>query len=127
MDNKIQETQNRITRYDYVDGTPDMAFGGLFLLMTVNFAIFASFPVISSSTFSALIMLVVFSGGGLLIAWLSQKLKERVTFPRTGYVAYRRQGRPITRTTKLLIRIGLPFLTVILLAILFLNRNYSAR
>ena len=72
MDNKIQETQNRITRYDYVDGTPDMAFGGLFLLMTVNFAIFASFPVISSSTFSALIMLVVFSGGGLLIASVAE-------------------------------------------------------
>jgi hypothetical protein len=65
---------------------------------------------------------VVLGGGGFLISRLSQRLKEQVTYPRTGYVAYSRQGRPIKRTTQLLIRIGLPLLTVILLALIFLNR-----
>jgi len=123
MDNKIQETQNRITRYDYVDGTPDMAFGGLFLLMTICFSIFAAFPKFASSIYSVIIVWVVFAGGGILLGWLPQRLKERVTYPRTGYIAYKRQGRPISRTMKLVIRIGLPILTVVLLAVLFLNRS----
>jgi hypothetical protein len=123
MNNKIQETQKRLFRYDYVDGTPDLAFGGLCLVMTICFFIFAKFPGLSSSTSSVIIFWVVFCGGSFLISWLSQRLKERFTYPRTGYVAYRRQGRPIKRTTQLLIRIGLPLLTVILLALLFLNRS----
>ena len=128
MNNKIQETQKRLFRYDYVDGTPDLAFGGLCLVMAICFFIFAAFPGLSSSTFSVIIVWVVLGGGGLLISWLSQRLKEQVTYPRTGYVAYRRQGRPIKRSTQLLIRIGLPLLTVILLALLFLNRQkFSAQ
>jgi hypothetical protein len=123
MNNKFQETQKRLFRYDYVDGTPDLAFGGLCLVMTICFFIFAAFPGLSRSTSSVIIVWVVFGGGGFLISWLSHRLKERFTYPRTGYVAYRRQGRPIKRTTQLLIRIGLPLLTVILLALLFLNRS----
>jgi hypothetical protein len=123
MNNKIQETQKRLFRYDYVDGTPDLAFGGLCLAVAICFFLFAAFPGLSSSTFSAVIVWVVLGGGGLLISWLSQRLKERLTYPRTGYVAYSRQGRPIKRTTQLLIRIGLPLLTIILLAVLFLNRQ----
>jgi hypothetical protein len=123
MNNKIQETQKRLFRYDYVDGTPDLAFGGLCLAMTICFFIFAAFPGLSSSTFSVIIIWVVLGGGGFLMSRLSHRLKEQITYPRTGYVAYSRQGRPIKRTTQLLIRIGLPLLTVILLAILFLNRS----
>jgi hypothetical protein len=123
MDNKIQETQKRLFRYDYVDGTPDLAFGGLCLVVAICFFIFAAFPGLSSSTFSAVIVWVVFGGGGLLINWLSQRFKEQVTYPRTGYVAYRREGRSIKRKTQLLIRIGIPILTVILLALLFINRS----
>jgi hypothetical protein len=123
MDNKIQETQKRLTKYDYVDGTPDLAFGGLCLLMTISYAIFAAFPGLSNSTFSAIIVWVVFCGGGFLIGWLPQRLKERVTYPRTGYVAYRRQGRPIKTWVRWTIWIGVPLLSVILLAIGFLNRS----
>ncbi len=123
MDNKIQETQKRITRYDYVDGTPDMSFGGLFLLMTICFTIFAAFPRFAGSIFAVIIVWVVFAGGGILLGWLPQKLKERVTYPRTGYVNMKSQGRPIKTSTKLLIRIGLPLLTIVLLVILFLNRS----
>ena len=123
MNNKIQETQKRLFRYDYVDGTPDLAFGGLCLAMAICFFIFSAFPGLSSSTFSVLIIWVVLGGGGFLVSRLSQKLKEQVTYPRTGYVSYSRQGRHIKRTTQLLIRIGLPLLTILLLALLFLNRS----
>ncbi|KAF0106652.1 MAG: hypothetical protein FD146_2451 [Anaerolineaceae bacterium] len=123
MYNKIQETQNRLIRYDYVDGTPDLAFGGLCLLMTIIYALFAAFPGLSNSTFSAIIVWVVFCGGCFLIGWLPQRLKERVTYPRTGYVAYKRQGRPIKSWARWTIRVGMPLLTVILLALIFLNRS----
>jgi hypothetical protein len=123
MNNKIQETQNRLIRYDYVDGTPDLAFGGLFLLMMIIYAILAAFPGLSNSTFSGIIIWAVFGGGGFLIGWLPQRLKERVTYPRTGYVAYRRQGRPIKPWARWTIRIGVPILVIILLALMFLNRQ----
>jgi hypothetical protein len=123
MNNKIQETQNRLIRYDYVDGTPDLAFGGLFLLMTIIYAILAAFPGLSNSTFSSIIIWVVFAGGGFLIGWLPQRLKERVTYARTGYVAYRRQGRPIKPWARWTIRIGAPILVIVLLALMFLNRQ----
>jgi len=123
MDNKIQEAQKHIFRYDYMDGTPDLAFGGLCLVMAICFFIFAAFPVLSSSTFSAILVWVAIGGGGLAIGWLSQRFKERVTYPRTGYVDYRRQGRPIKRKTQLLIRIGLPLITGFLLVLSFLMRS----
>jgi hypothetical protein len=121
MNNKIQETQNRLIKYDYVDGTPDLAFGGLCLVMAINFIISAAFPGISSSIYSFIILGVLFCGGGVLLAWMSQRLKERVTYPRTGYVKPR--GRPLKRTTKLLIRIGAPMIIILLLVLVFLNRR----
>jgi hypothetical protein len=123
MKDEINQRQLRTIRYDYVDGTPDLAFGGLFLLMTIIYAIFAAFPGLSNSTYSAIIVWVLFCGGGFLIGWLPQRLKERVTYPRTGYVAYRRQGRPIKPWARLTIRIGVPILVIILLALMFLNRQ----
>jgi hypothetical protein len=123
MENKIKETQKRLIRYDYVDGTPDLAFGGLCLTMTICFSIFAAIPGLGSSTFSAIIVWVVLGGGGLLVGWLSQRVKAQVTYARTGYVALSRQGRPIKRDTQLLIRIGAPLLSLVLLGLLFLNRQ----
>ena len=123
MKDEITQRQLRTIRYDYVDGTPDLAFGGLFLLMTIIYAILAAFPGLSNSTFSSIIIWAVFGGGGFLIGWLPQRLKERVTYARTGYVAYRRQGRPIKPWARWTIRIGVPILVIVLLALMFLNRQ----
>ncbi len=123
MKDEIDRRQQRVFQYDYVDGTPDLAFGGLCLLMTICYAAFAAFPDFSNSTFSTIIFWVVFAGGGFLIGWLPQRLKERITFPRTGYVAYSRQGRPLKSWVRWTIRIGVPLISVILLALLFLNRS----
>jgi len=123
MKDEIDQRQMRTIRYDYVDGTPDLAFGGLFLLMTIIYAILAAFPGLSNSTFSSIIIWAVFGGGGFLIGWLPQRLKERVTYARTGYVAYRRQGRPIKPWARWTIRIGVPILVIVLLALMFLNRQ----
>ena len=123
MKDEITQRQLRTIRYDYVDGTPDLAFGGLFLLMTIIYAILAAFPGLSNSPFSSIIIWAVFGGGGFLIGWLPQRLKERVTYARTGYVAYRRQGRPIKPWARWTIRIGAPILVIVLLALMFLNRQ----
>jgi hypothetical protein len=123
MTDDLKKHQLRTVQYDHVDGTPELAYGGLFLLIAICFYIFAKLPDLSNSIFSALIIMLVFISGGFLIGRLGQILKERVTYPRTGYVAYKRQGRPIKRSTRLMIWIGAPLLTVILLALLFLNRQ----
>lgn len=123
MTDDLKKYQQRTVQYDHVDGTPELAFGGLFLLIAICSYIFAKLPDLSNSIFSTLIIMLVFVGGGFLIGRLGQIFKERVTYPRTGYVAYKRQGRPIKRSTRLMIWIGVPLLTVILLALLFLNRQ----
>jgi hypothetical protein len=67
MDNKIREAQKHLFRYDYLDGTPDLAIGRLCLVMAICFFIFAAFPVLSSSTFSASLACAAIGGGGLVI------------------------------------------------------------
>ncbi len=122
MTDDLKKHQLRTVQYDHVDGTPELAFGGLFLLIAICSYIFAKLPDLSNSIFSTLIIMLAFVGGGFLIARLTQLLKERITYSRTGYVAYKRQGRPIKRSTRLMILIGVLLLTVTLLVLLFLNR-----
>jgi hypothetical protein len=123
MDKRFQEAERRVFRYDYVDGTPDLAFGMLCLVMALCFTLFTIIPSLENSTLSAIIVWVIFAGGGLLIGWLSQRFKTKVTYPRTGYVALKRQVRPVKRATLWGIRIGLIVLIVITIFLLILNRQ----
>jgi hypothetical protein len=122
MPDDLKKSQLRTVQYQHVDGTPELGFGFLCLLVAILFLLFAKIPGFASSSFSTWSILLVFIGGGFLIGQLTQVLKEKITYPRTGYLAYQRKGRPIKRSTRLLIWIGVPLSTLILLAILFLNR-----
>jgi hypothetical protein len=123
MKDPVRHSQLRTVQYDHVDGTPELGFGLLFLLVAILFLIFAKIPGFASSGLSIWSIMLVFIGGGFLIGHLTQVLKEKLTYPRTGYLAYPRQGRPIKRSTRLLIWIGVPFATIVLLILLLLNRG----
>lgn len=122
MTDDLKESQLRAAQYQHVDGTFELTFGGTFLLMAACFYVISRVnpPDSSLLTFAPL---VVFGGGGFLFDYLIQRLRTRVSYPRTGYIAYNRQPRPIKRATRLAIWIGVPLLTVALLALLFLNRS----
>ncbi len=65
--------------------------------------------------------LAAFVGGAYLMDALVKRLRTRVTYPRIGYIDYQKP-RPIQRSTRLVIWIGIPLLTLIILAFMFLNR-----
>lgn len=92
MTEEIRKPQVRALQYWYVDGSYEFGFGLLCLVLCAYFTLEKQ---LEGSWLSALVdgsLVLVFIGGGALINWLTRKWKERLTFPRTGYVAYRREA-----------------------------------
>jgi len=89
MKNEIDSTIQRTKRYWYIDGLPDIVFGCIFLLLALYFyfkIILSPDSTLSNMLTVSFVLLVVGCGwfGGKIINYL----KERLTYPRTGYVSY---------------------------------------
>jgi hypothetical protein len=90
MSDSIERLQQRARQYWFQDGLGELAVGLLFLLLGLYFLGQASLP--SDSTLYRLLdagFLLVFLAAILLLRRLVPFLKERITYPRTGYVSYR--------------------------------------
>lgn len=123
MADDLKKTQLRATQYEFVDGTFEFGFGLLFLLLAAFF--FAEthaqgWLLAFVDSFLVLVMI----GGAWLANRVMKRIKEAVTWPRTGYIAYRHEPRPLKHSARLIIRVGVPLVTAILLVLLFLNRSY---
>jgi hypothetical protein len=94
MKDDVQEIMQRTYRYYYADGLVEIAIGGLFLTLGFTLSFWTQLgsgsPV---SILAALGMVALVIGGTLLVKRFVGHLKERVTYPRTGFVSYRR-GEP---------------------------------
>jgi hypothetical protein len=94
MANKIDNILKQTYRYFYEDGLVEMAVG--FLFVAVGLVLLA-WQSLNDSPLVMLILVVGFVavviGGAYLIKRLVREIKQRLTYPRTGYVAYR-QGEP---------------------------------
>lgn len=97
----LQNAQKRAFQYWYVDGSFEFSFGGLCLVLAAYF--YAS-QLLTDSWMGGLMMVffvIVIVGGGRLVNRLVMTMKERITFPRTGYVSFvrktgsRRWGRAL--------------------------------
>lgn len=95
MKDDIQATIQRTQRYWYVDGLSEIGTGSVILLMGLfYFALSLAQP----GTVTALVVgvgqPVIILGGFWLASKAVTNLKERITYPRTGYVSYpRRSGK----------------------------------
>lgn len=90
LDRTASQAAQRAQQYWYTDGIAEMVMGGFFMLLGLYFGAQALLPAdsfLGSMLTPALLLVVV--GGGLVGRRLIGKLKERLTYPRTGYVAYR--------------------------------------
>lgn len=89
MKDPIRKTIQRTQQYWYVDGLTELAFAGLCLLLGIYFLAESVLPT-ESLLYQVLdisfVLLIV--GGSLLLNRLVKILKERITYPRTGYVSY---------------------------------------
>jgi len=87
--NKLNNTLLRSIQYRFEDGIIELVMGGIFLLAGIYFylqTVMANSQLADVLTAS---FALVFIGGYYLMQYSIRSLKERITFPRTGYVAYR--------------------------------------
>jgi hypothetical protein len=94
MTNNIDKIARRTYRYFYDDGLVEMALGLLFISVGLWLVIWNG---LSSSALSGLFLAVglplLIFGGAFIFKRVIKQLKERITYPRTGYVSYR-QNQP---------------------------------
>jgi hypothetical protein len=98
MKNQIDTVIQRTQRYWYIDGLAEIAVGVLILILGLFYLLLYVIP--NESLAAPLVgigqPLII-----LLFWWLGGKsvraLKERITYPRTGYVAYPRKTRKFSR------------------------------
>lgn len=91
MHSNIDHAMQRTRRYWYEDGLGEIAKGSIFLLIgLVLFVQELAPPGALPKSFSALALPLVVLGGIVLASRLVAAAKARSTYPRTGYVAYRR-------------------------------------
>ncbi len=107
MDDPIKTIQRQTQRYWYVDGLTEIGAGVLIFLLGLLYLLVG---LLSPGALAD--WLIGFGQPGLIVAgwlivnWVVRGLKERITYPRTGYVAYRRE-RGGKRTRAILVTVGL--------------------
>lgn len=89
----IDELVRKTQRAWYEDGIWEIAFGAGLLLFSLYFWLVVWFDLITRLN----MLLPLVQVGAILLAflpvrWLMARLKERFTYPRTGYVTYRRES-----------------------------------
>lgn len=87
----LQNAQKRAMQYWYVDGSFEFSFGGFCLILAAYFYVS---QLLTDSWMGGLMMvffILVMLGGGWLVNRLVMRMKERITFPRTGYIAFQRK------------------------------------
>ena len=94
MPDELKKTQLRTIQYFYMDGSFEIGFAVLCLVLAVFFHVE---NLLQGTWFAALvdsILVFVVVGGAFLTRRFVRKWKERITFPRTGVVTYpRREGK----------------------------------
>ncbi len=107
MDSRIDRAMQRTRRYWYEDGLGEIAKGAIFFL--IGLVLFVP-EVVPRDTlprsFSALALPVIVIGGILLASRLLAAAKARLTYPRTGYVAYQRPT-PARRLATVVLAMGI--------------------
>ncbi len=87
--NQIGKVMRQTQRYWYEDGLSDMGFGAFILALGLLFVASALTPPRSPLFLLWGVGVPLFLiGGGLVVNRVVRTLKERVTYPRTGYVSY---------------------------------------
>lgn len=88
--NQMQNLEQRVRSYWYQDGIGEMAGGGMLFLLGVYFAVQGYFG--EGSLVTGMLsagMILVFLAGAYSVRKLVMAFKNRVTYPRTGFVEYR--------------------------------------
>lgn len=111
MDPDLKELQKRTKRYWYTDGLNEIAFGLICVVLSLYFLAQVLLPLdslLANLLTAGFILLVL--GSAFLTRWIVTTIKERLTYPRTGYVSY---AKPGARQNWLAAILGLLFATLL--------------
>ena len=90
MKDELRNYMSRPKRYDNIDGTGEILFG----LMALGFTLLNYLQAVLPKGFAGL--LIWYAGVLLMLGlmlWVAKAIKKRITWPRTGYVAYPRDRK----------------------------------
>ncbi len=91
MDTEV-DIERRIRRYWLEDGLAELGIGCLFAAVGLAFVVGALASTDTARAIAVAAILAVVGVGTIAARFLIRAVKERVTYPRTGYVEYRRSG-----------------------------------
>jgi hypothetical protein len=93
MKDQIDQVMRRAQRYWHIDGMTEIAFAWICFILGIYFYLSATLPqgtLLSTLLDSSLIIILLV--GSFLGNKLVNYVKQRVIYPRTGYVSYRRKS-----------------------------------
>jgi hypothetical protein len=96
MKTELQDYMERPKRYNNIDGTGEMSVGLLLLGFALLRFLRSVLPEDSMLRRDPGDFLLLFGGLGAVLAliyWSTRAIKKHITWPRTGYVAYRRSAK----------------------------------
>ena len=104
----IEKIEKRTVQSFYSDGLAEISIGLIFLLLGGYFFAQAAAPEGSAlgSALSLLSVLVIVSAG-FLVSRILRFLKRRITYPRTGYVAFKKKASSPKRRAATMIIAGI--------------------
>ena len=108
MENKMLDVEKRVKRYWYSDGIAELSLGGMFLLLGVYFGLQGYLGEGSRAGVIMQVGLFVMVFAGIVgVQWVVNALKARLTYPRTGYVEYRKSGQDMKQRRNIVMGVAL--------------------
>ena len=125
MRDMTSQAELHAAQYQHVDGSFELTFGGSLLVMALCFLGITYIP--GGSTFIGnwvvpYLPLAAFVASAYLLDGLMKRLRMRITVARSGYMEMRK-AEPARPPVRRIIRIGIPVLALLVLALLSLNRG----
>jgi hypothetical protein len=90
---QLRDLEQRPQRYWNADGIPELVMGLVWVLWGVALLIGEALPQGQGQQAYWLVMPAILVLSGFGANWLVKQLKERLTYPRAGFVTYREPGR----------------------------------
>ncbi len=89
MNDDLKNPQLRALQYWLMDGVFELLVGFVFLLAAIIYYVQESTPGSLLNKVLGIASVILVCGVGFGGRWIIQRIKERTTYPRTGYVAYK--------------------------------------
>jgi len=100
---ELRALENRPRRYWNVDGIPELMMGLVWILWGGALLVGEALPRGSAANVYWMVFPAVLVLSGVASNWAIKKLKERLTYPRTGYIEYREPARHVRLLTGLMV------------------------